>query len=45
MTKIVLKFLLLLLVPFCAQARDTDSLRVLWVGNSYTCLLYTSRCV
>ena len=36
MTKIVLKFLLLLFVPFFAQARDTDSLRVLWVGNSYT---------
>lgn len=36
MTKIVLKSLLLLLVPFFAQARDTDSLRVLWVGNSYT---------
>ena len=28
MTKIVLKSLLLLLVPFFAQARDTDSLRV-----------------
>ena len=36
MTKIVLKFLLLLFVPFFTQARDTDSLRVLWVGNSYT---------
>ena len=36
MTKIVLKFLLLLFVPFFTQARDTDSLRVLWVGNSHT---------
>lgn len=36
MTKIVLKFLLLLFVPFFTQARDADSLRVLWVGNSYT---------
>ena len=36
MTKIVLKFLLLLFVPFFAQARDTDSLRVLWVGNSFS---------
>lgn len=36
MIKIVLRSLLLLLLPVCAQARDIDSLRVLWVGNSYT---------
>lgn len=36
MTKIVLKILLLLLLPLGAQGRDADSLRVLWVGNSYT---------
>lgn len=36
MIRIVLKTLLLLLFPFVVHARDTDSLRVLWIGNSYT---------
>lgn len=36
MNKILLKALLLLLLPLGAQGRDADSLRVLWVGNSYT---------
>lgn len=36
MSKILFHALLLLLLPLAAQARDADSLRVLWVGNSYT---------
>ncbi len=34
--KILFRILLLLLLPLAAQAQKTDSLRVLWVGNSYT---------
>lgn len=39
MTKLLLRTLLLLLIPFCAHAQNapkSDSLRLLWVGNSYT---------
>ena len=42
MTKNLFRILLFLLLPLAGQAKDADSLRVLWVGNSYTCLLYTS---
>ena len=36
MTKNLFRILLFLLLPLAGQAKDADSLRVLWVGNSYT---------
>lgn len=36
MTKIFFRIVLFLLLPLAGQAKDADSLRVLWVGNSYT---------
>ena len=32
----IIALLLFLLLPLAGQAKDADSLRVLWVGNSYT---------